>query len=210
MPIVGAIWFLTAFYIASILYYTIVKLIPKRWLHLVIIGIVSFIVSLAHFDYLPFGGSAAAIGIFYILLGHRIKENRSVYEYLKKMPVWLYCFMFILAITTTFMNSYVNLRLSHYGNPVLFWLSSIIAVIALLPASYQLSVFGYSKMLKSCGQYSLIILGMNQIMIAISQKLICFFISPGGILYNMIVIISVVVLLYLSCYTWSFVKKNYL
>lgn len=209
MPIVGAIWFLTSFFISVIGYYIFTRLFYDKPIFLtIIICLLGLAGTVGGLNFLPWGGAAAAVGIVFIYIGDCVRRTAIVLRTVKMCPIWVSMSLFAVSVLLTFKNEYVNMRLSNYGNVIIFWVTSVTAVISLYSIACHLSTFkAISEVVGWFGRNSLLILGSNQIFIAITQKLLSFT-KLIGFTMTIATIILVFIEIYMFCTLYNILKSK--
>ena len=169
----GAVWFLTALFIADIIYsFLDWKLSYGLKLHAMIIGLA---ISGNLFPLIlscrpPLGIDSALVGIGFIHLARVIRIEERI-NWLYELRVFVSCAMVIISSILIFINGYVNLRLGKYGIIPLFWINSILTIIGgwnlcrITGSNVKFSTDRIYNYLTTIGQDSIIYLCLNQLVI---------------------------------------------
>ena len=121
--------------------------------------------------------------------------------YLKK---WIICILLVVASVLVFLNGYVNIRLTVYSNPLLFWINSILIIIIgwnICRIIYScrdripLLVWKIIDQINSIGRDSITYLCLNQIIIFLLNKvmILC---GINMLLSRLLVLIITMILLF--------------
>ncbi len=204
-PIAGALWFLTALFLAECIYMILDCLAPNRQF----LTIASFSLALFGNFWLavfssqpPFGLDAALVGIGFFHFGRMLSENADNKYYFQLLHLNItvsFLFLFLSGILI-FMNGYVNLRTASYGNVPLFWLNSFTTILALWNLCRTADglfshVPSLHKFVLTIGQDSIIYLGFNQLAILYLSPLVVRMNLPL-ILQNTIILFLVLIILW--------------
>lgn len=172
MPIVGAIWFITALLASEFIYFLLRQYIKNELLLLVcclLLFSMSLLLGNIHFN-LPFSINQSFVGLLFLHIGFLCAKWNI--KQLTNIPILILIF-FILGGCLAHYNGEINMRLSKYANPLIFFIAAILLIFTLWIFSY----FLYSKKLRvifveKIGRYSIIWLGTNEIVINITKSLI--------------------------------------
>ena len=187
---VGAVWFLTALFWASMGYHCLQKLIKNKLFQSVIICFIfCFGVYFRKFFSfsLPWAMEQACVAIGFIHLGKCTKEREILQENiiskLLNMRWYIMAVASLIDVLLIFLNGYVNMRICEYSNIVLFALSATLSIYLLINLSKLVCQFSSScnflkkikQWLASVGKNSISYLCLNQIIICSLVKLLPFF-----------------------------------
>ncbi len=133
IPLVG-IWFLTALFWASVIYYFVdlgIKNIKVKALVMACIGIAGNIMPGIYPSRLPWALDAAMVGSVFIFLGVYFRDYHPMkIDFLNIKLKYIIPLACIITFVI-FLNSEVNMRTGSYGIIPLFWLNSIVSIIVL-------------------------------------------------------------------------------
>ncbi len=187
LAVAGALWFLTAMFISSLIYYAIDKFI-QRWAvkAVVVISIttIGFITSLLP-TRLPWAVDVGLVSVFFVFCGNCIRLIvQSNTKQMSKSSHKQHCLLMwggvlicIITIILIFANGEVNMREGSYSNPLLFLVNAAIASLILWVASYAICHGSFRPIvllkqgLSYIGKNSIVFLGLNQILIYIFTEL---------------------------------------
>lgn len=174
----GALWFLTAMFIATVLYKILDILINNLLIKSLVISTISImgVYATSIFSHrLPWAFDVACVAIGFMHIGRIIRmnqKNRLVHRVLN-----LNCAEIggvgAVTIILIFLNGYVNLREGQYSMLILFWLNALMSIIVLWNLSKNLSKINLShniakkieKSIMYIGANSIIYLCLNQVVI---------------------------------------------
>ncbi len=182
---IGAIWFLTATFFASIIYYYIsTKCVKQKVLQHILVICVSLGGTILP-SFLPFrlpwslDAAFVAVGFYHVgYLVQRYKTDRIIHStFASKWPYTLG--MIVLDVALIFQNGYINMRTGAYANVVLFWLNAFLSIVVLWNISRELEELmnwfiilkGPIEFVKYVGKNSITFLVTNQIVIYVLEKL---------------------------------------
>ncbi len=182
LPVAGALWFLTALFIADILYQLLSKWIDSY----VILSIVIFVTALwgscAKFILpcrMPWSLDAAFVGMGFYHLGRCFKNFSLLREKVLKMNLlFAICLGCICVINILWGNGFVNMRTATYSNVLMFWLNAIVAIVVGMNLSRILceNMKGIFQrivgMFSYIGKNSLVFVALNQVVIVIFSIII--------------------------------------
>ncbi len=173
MPIAGALWFLTSFFFANLLYFILNKKITSNFL-LTFICFFIMAFGILFFKYtninLWWSIESSLVGVGLMHIGNLIKK----YELLNKLEnikinfKYIVTFLILLILHyTLIMNvSYVNMRISTYPHIVLFILNVLQSLVIYVMLYKILSTIRIFNILVKCIEYlginSMIPLCLNQ------------------------------------------------
>lgn len=185
---VGAVWFLTALFWASIWYCFLQKSVKNKLFQSVIICFIFcfgiYFRKIFRFC-LPWAMEQACVAMGFIHLGKYTKEKLQgkVISKLLNMRWYIIIIASVADIFLIFFNGYVNMRISEYSNIVLFVLSATLSIYLLINLSKLICQFSSAcnfikkmkQWLASVGRNSISYLCLNQIVICILVKILPFF-----------------------------------
>ena len=166
----GALWFLTAMFFCQITMHLIIKYISNCYLRTtVVVALFIFGVSikcLIH-AYLPWALNAALVGGLLYYIGWMAKEKFYIFhEIFEKCGPIIYILWVGISAFMCNMNSYINMRTSSYGNPILFIVNAVNMTLLLYGVSVFISRYKMIKeVLTYIGENSITYLCTNQIVI---------------------------------------------
>lgn len=212
LPISGALWFLTAFFLTSVIYFCLNRYIKDARLRAVLVAVIALAGNIAPNALpfrLPYAMDAACVGVGLVHSGYLVK----LYLYKGNIKA-VKCFNILLTIVMggiitvlIFINDVVNLRTGEYGNIPLFWINSIGASVVGLQIAVWLSqcrnkiLYPIINFVKRVGRNSIIYLCLNQLALWEVDKAVknidsCLeFLTIEGILYSVIVFTVIMILL---------------
>ncbi|KEZ91204.1 acyltransferase family protein [Lacrimispora celerecrescens] len=179
IPIAGALWFLTAFFFAELIYFAIRHCIKRMLLQnisIVVISIMGCITTLILPFRLPYAMDASFVGVGLLHIGYLVQNNviknvRNIYH----MKYYEWIILVAISMFLIFTNGYVNMRTGTYAIIPLFWINAILAIIIGINLSKYLersllkSVHGF---LLFIGRNSIVYLCLNQLIILCVRKTI--------------------------------------
>lgn len=126
MPYVGALWFLTAFFIANIVYYGIscIKSLNLQFAVVLFTVLLGTLFPLVLPFRLPYTLDSGLVGVGFIYCGHKFK-NSAYYDKFSHLSAPVLILMSILLLLLIFLNGHVNMRLGIYCNVILFWVNAL-------------------------------------------------------------------------------------
>lgn len=173
---VGAVWFLTSLFWASMIYFLLRKMIKNKILLLLLVVMVSVlgnVMSIFGGYRLPWSLDAAFVAVGFIYIGNIVRENEEneiIRALLNVKPIFL-IILIVIDLGLIFINGYINMRTGEYSNVVLFWLAACVSIVVLWNLAKMLChsryriVNGGSKCLQYIGRNSIVFLCLNQIII---------------------------------------------
>lgn len=211
MPYAGALWFLTAFFVANIVYFCIRVFIKSSYLQFIV---VLFAVSIGTLlplvlpSRLPYTIDAGMIGVGFMYCGYLFKKSNQ-YEKLTNLSLPILIFMSIVLVLLVFFNGYVNMRMGTYSNVALFWINALGCIIVginfckfIVRKTKNVSLFyPILSRISIMGRDSLIFLCVNEFVIFILRRTIYF--------DNKIILhLTYLILTILICYLINYVIQN--
>lgn len=172
MPIVGAIWFITALLVSESIYFFLRKHIHNEFLLLLscmVLFTISLLIESIHINF-PFSINQALIGLIFFHFGF-LSAKYNINN-LSRFPV-IIVIMFVLGGSLAYYNGDINMRLSKYSNPSIFLLTALILIFTLwIFSNYLYTKKLRFKIIEKIGRYSVIWLGTNEIVINITKSFI--------------------------------------
>jgi fucose 4-O-acetylase-like acetyltransferase len=131
MPYAGALWFLTAFFVANIIYFGIrvfVKYSSLQFITVLLCVLIGTLLPLVLQFRLPYTIDAGMIGVGFMYCGYLFKKSNQ-YEKLTNLSLPILIFMSVALVLLVFFNGYVNMRMGTYSNVILFWINALGCII---------------------------------------------------------------------------------
>lgn len=211
MPIAGALWFLTALFFTSVIYFCLDRYIENYMLRTVIIIMLAlmgnYAVRILPFR-LPYALDASFVGLGLFHMAHILKQNQNK-KYLKsifslKFIEW-FIFTIIIGILI-FKNGYINMRLGEYAKVPLFWINAVGAGIIGMnfskyccPLKDRLRIFSFIfKFIGYIGKNSIVYVCLNEFVIYIFRNHIELLELPDGVASLVFLIVTIVILYFLD------------
>ena len=180
VAIAGALWFLTAMFLAEIFYCLITntaKLIIVQNFLVVVISVIGMCLPILLPVRLPYGIDIAMVSVGMLHVGALLK---STLKRLIELPLWVgLILMAMFSVSTIFINSYVDMRDGNYGLWPLFWVNALGMTVALWnicrsieDSANKYYLCGCIKWIESIGSASIIYLCLNQLTIKITEQII--------------------------------------
>ncbi len=180
-PVPGAMWFLTAIFLAEAIYLLLDQVLGCNWkLHtavilLVIIGMLSPAVLPFR---LPWAADAAMVGIGFFHLARMVRGSRA--EDLLHLKLWQALALGLLISVSIMLCPKINMRTGSYGWYLPFWVNAAGAIAAGWNLSRYLEtalrksrlLSSVSCWLKGVGKNSIVYLCLNQICILLVVKVL--------------------------------------
>jgi len=183
LPYAGALWFLTAFYFAQLIYYAVDTFINKG---IAKDAVIIFLSVMGYFAgdripvKLPWALGAALVGLGFLHAGRvfsRWALKMPFYKAYKYRRFIIIVCGFVIAAAISF-NGSVNMRTGVYGCIPLYWVNatgaSILGVSIAKDISQHIECKGYKKIdkyIRTIGEDSIVYLGFNQIVIFSLNKI---------------------------------------
>lgn len=217
----GGAWFIPCFFIADILCTLSLWALKKRNKLLLLPFIVVFFAItflLKNIDYkygLPFTLGVSFAGAAFICLGKLLWEFHF-FEWVEKRKIYIQALFLSLAFGLTFVLAYFNksgydndyhrivMALSYFGNYFMFIGSGLFGSIFVIVLSMMISKFSFSKALAKIGQFTFVILMMQQIAINALEKGLSYLSLPS--VFIIPIFGSIVVLLFCYAVGWVITK----
>ena len=182
LPISGALWFLTALFLADLFYFLIDRYICREvWKHCIVVLLCAFgnLYSLFLPIALPFSLGAALVGLGLFHIGRYAKKycDSKVINRSFKLPIPLLILLTVVTVALIFINGYVNMRSETYAIIPLFWINAILAIV--LGINYS-KIFDtvlddnnvIKKWIVDIGKNSIVYVCLNQVVIMGSRWLV--------------------------------------
>ena len=126
IPLNGALWFLPALLVVNVGGFLSVKYLKKEMAYIVLAALA--IVGSLNLISLPFALDSALVGCGFFLIGYIIRQyGKKLTEI--RLPMALVVFGISSALI--FVNGTVNMRTNEYAIIPLFWISAVMATVAL-------------------------------------------------------------------------------
>lgn len=170
LAIAGAIWFLTALFITELIFYLIDHLNINdsiKKILILMIFVMGIILSKIGVK-LPWGIGVSFVGTLLFFIGIWIKQR---YLKIVNQRWYLWAILFLICLTTIFINGTVNLRLELYSNPILFIFNASSMTIILLVISFKI------KSRKNIIMNEIIYIGKNSIVYLCLNEFVLFFLK---------------------------------
>ena len=181
LPIAGACWFLTAMFFTEIIYCVLQKTLhdPRVLCGAAMalaIGI-SYVETTLGFI-LPLAFLQGLVGVGFLQIGRLfglLLKNESVKEPSEVCMGFRIVFgvaLLAFNVVLSFVNGYVNVKDGSYSNILLFWGNAVIGTvaIALLAIAIEKNFHRLRAILIKIGQYSIVFLGLNQLIIRLFYR----------------------------------------
>lgn len=212
LPISGALWFLTAFFLTSVIYFCLNRYIKDARLRTALIAVIALVGNIAPNVLpfrLPYAMDSACVGVGLIHTGYLAKQYlyKGNVDAMKTQNVFLTIATGGIVTILIFTNDVVNLRTGEYGNIPLFWINSTGASVVGLQIAVWLSqcrnkiLYPIISFVKRVGRNSIIYLCLNQLALwevddAVKNIDSCLeFVTIEGMLYSVIVFVMIMILL---------------
>lgn len=207
LPIAGALWFLTAYFISELIFFLIMKYIHSNAIKTVVIIVISLLgciwVQFTHIV-LPLKADAGLVGVGLLYagyLGKKCRNSKILYKLIKLKPLGI---LLLGSFTTLliFTNGYVNMRVGSYSFVPLFWINALLASIVGLDISRWLTKHLKKRcvqFISYCGKNSIVFLCLNQLCIVVVKKIHCINLMPV-FTSRCLILAIVIILLYVVTY----------
>lgn len=209
MYFVGALWFLTAFFTANIIYFAInsIKSFVLRLIAVVSVVSLGTLLPLLLPFRLPYTMDAGMVGVGFMFCGHLLKKSRY-YEKWTNLPFYYIFRISVLILILIFINGYVNMKLGIYRNVLLFWVNALGSIFIginlcnlVVRTTKSLHCMKLLSWISIMGRDSLVFLCVNEFIILILIHSIQ--------LDNLIVLIFIyLILTILGCYLVNYLIKK--
>ena len=189
LPICGALWFLTAMFLAETYYILLDRIIKNSLTRSIIVILISVIASFVQTGTsirLPLTIDTAAVCMGFLELGRVLKkaDGSKFLAEIKNKKIVLFLLGILLLVgnaVLSFVNEYVNIKSGWFGFVPLFWINALIGSAAYLAMAIWFDNVTkesntLKKMLVNIGRKSMIFLGLNQLVILLFSKM---YVLPG-------------------------------
>ncbi len=207
LPIAGALWFLTALFFVSILFFVLRRKIQSDK---VLAGIVILLVATGHLCVkylpvrLPWALDAAFIGSGLFLIGYflkKYKEHPIVYRMLH-MSFWQFIISSVICFVLIWLNRDINMRTGQYTYIVLFWINAVLASVLLYNFSVWIAEWGHKQKgiklvvngLELLGKHSLNYVCISQIVMLLLGMVLNRWESEDSVLAKLVVRCGILIL----------------
>lgn len=198
LAITGVFWFLSALFIANLLFFLIDRYVINAFIKTTIIVIVAVSGNFLEQLKPPFSLSAAFVGVGLMYIGNLIKkyETTRFVNFLLNLKLVPFVILSAITVILIFVNHKVNMRLGEYSNPVLFWVNSTSATLLGINFSKKMeTMFSKTILLKvliEIGQYSMVYMLLNQLIIYVLSGH-----TDGTLIDKLIVLLLTLFVLYI-------------
>lgn len=174
MPIVGALWFLTALFIGEVIYFLLRRTLERGvvlFLAVVTIALAGCILPERYGLILPWAAGPGLVSVGFLHLGRLMREDgeNDGVKKLLSLNWWQLLILTALLVVLSFVNGYVNIRRELYANLGLFWLNSCLSILLLLNLSRildeRLGGTALHRWLSHVGRSSLVYMILNEAVI---------------------------------------------
>lgn len=173
---VGAIWFLTALFFATSIYFLLYKTAntPITLFILVnVICVVGYSMSTYCVFQLPWALEASFVSICFIYFGNIVRkyEDNRIIKTILNIRFYLLVPLIIIDSLLIYTNGYINMRTGDYANFFLFFINASLSIVILWNVAKLFSVSQckvikcISSVLQYIGRNSIVFLCLNQIVI---------------------------------------------
>ena len=185
LPIAGALWFLTALFIANVIYYIMDTSIKSKVFFNILIAILAILGSVATLILpfrLPWAMDCAFVGIGFYHIARNIKQKK---QSLLNISIGRTIMLCIPIIVLIFVNGPCNMREGIYAIIPLFWFNAVAIIILGLNISNFICktknkfIQKINSYIINVGINSMTYLCLNQIIIKFFQE-ICPFVSKAN------------------------------
>lgn len=173
IPIGGALWFLTAFFFAAVLFDLIFRLSKRGGVLLATLSIALGCFGFSCPIQLPLCLNQALVGMLLMYIGFVFRTNQISEKAKVATPSFILLFA-AFGLFIAWLNGFVNMRTNVYGNPLLFVVAASTITFVMYYISLRLTT-GLSKLideLKFVGSNSMGYLCMNQLVLLVPMKLL--------------------------------------
>ena len=200
IPIVGAIWFLTALLFTDVIYIFLAKYNIK-WIILFLVVAGSYADQVLP-NSLPWALSAAFVGLGLYWLGNETAKNQDKLKAVLNMPLLLCIILGILEAKLILFNGYINMREGTYAFVPLFWVNAILSILIGISVSKKVenAIRGtiMASWLISIGRESIVYLCCNQLVIKVVTAIFGHFMALSAVGNGIVLVVSMMVLYMLS------------
>ena len=200
IPIVGAIWFLTALFFTDVIYIFLAKYNIK-WIILFLVAAGSYADQVLT-NPLPWALSAAFVGLGLYWIGNETAKNQDKLKAVLNMPLLLCIILGILEAKLILFNGYINMREGTYAFVPLFWVNAILSIFTGISVSKKVenAIRGtiMASWLISIGRKSIVYLCCNQLVIKVVTAIFGHFMAFSAVGNGIVLVVSMMVLYMLS------------
>ncbi len=196
LAIAGALWFLTALFIASVFYAVADRYIHKTWILTVVclfIAIIGCIIPRLLSFRLPYATDAAMVGIGFIHIGRlaRYGADNKYVSIIQNLKIWQVLLLIIPNTVLIMYNDGINMRTGRYANIALFWLNALVSIYIGLSLCRSIKSAGViSERIKRIGRNGIVYVCINELVITVFARILNRFIS-ASVVYNILLVILV-------------------
>lgn len=211
LPIAGALWFLSAMFFASTVYFLIDRYLVNVYLKfasvilLAICGCLSTSILPAR---PPYSIDAAFVGMGLMLAGESLKSAMD--SMARTKVAGMFCILcFAVCSVLSFFNP-VNMRTGTYGNMILFWLNaiglsmSLFMFLTIVLKNDKIRSSKITRLLSFIGENSIYFLILNELAILLIKKVIA---CCSFDIYSKYMIgttyLSSILIVWLFCFFWK-------
>ena len=167
----GVQWFLPCLFFAEMIFYCIFSALKNKYTALgciTLLGIVYIYVFRSRPFFLPMGLDVSLIAVFFIALGHCLKERIVIVDRLTNIHLQLFAaLLFAISLICHFVNGTTNMRLMEYNNPFLYLIGSTSGCLVLIILSKlitkNISSWRYFSKLLYLGKNTIILLYIHRL-----------------------------------------------
>lgn len=207
MPNCSPLWFLTALFIALVLYDMVQKISAHkiRFLLIAVFGIISAVLSYLKIFKLPWNIDTALMGLVFIAIGHFISEYR-IMEQVNTRPQCTQMIEMILLVCIGMAAIYYNpveavsFDGNRYGNVPLMFIGAVSICFVLFYICYQIKWKGFiANVLSYFGRHTIFIMGFDYLSGSVANRLL----GKIGIANWLSVFVLKVALLFWGSLIWT-------
>ena len=222
LPICGALWFLTAMFLAETYYILFDRIIKNSIARTIIVISISVIASFLQTNTsvrLPLTIDTAVVCMGFLELGRVLKnvDRSKIATAIKRKKSVLLLLGLLLLVgnaALSFVNDYVNIKSGWFGFVPLFWINALIGSAAYLVMAIWFDSIAkesniLKKMLVNIGRKSMIFLGFNQLVILLFSKAYALPELPQNIyIKGAVIFIATTATLYLISFLVGLIKSK--
>lgn len=196
LPIVGALWFLTALFFTDIIYFLLDRWNVK-WLIIPLVLVGSFADQVLPYP-LPWALSASFVGLGLYWLGEMSKKYEVKLKVVLNMNWWQIIVVGVVTAAMIFVNGYINMREGRYAFLPLFWINALLSVYLGISISKLICKTEKTKWLTNVGENSIVYVCLNQMVIRVLFEVFSYIQMPIILSHLLILALSMSVLYWLS------------
>ena len=196
LPIVGALWFLTALFFTDIIYFLLDRWNVK-WLIIPLVLVGSFADQVLPYP-LPWALSASFVGLGLYWLGEMSKKYEVKLKVVLNMNWWQIIVVGVDTAAMIFVNGYINMREGRYAFLPLFWINALLSVYLGISISKLICKTEKTKWLTNVGENSIVYVCLNQMVIRVLFEVFSYIQMPIILSHLLILALSMSVLYWLS------------